>query len=257
MPAKTGASHAIASFGSIVLGAYISAHTSLVTGISQSIGESVLATVGLSLPESVTGMLLISTGLAFLWGVAYHFARHGSEGTPSSQEPNAATSQPDQQAGIDVPAPLATVVTGSYSSTESITSADAEVRSHLNAELSAAGSILDGAHDRLVEAGDRDAADRAGSLAEAIRQAEGRLTTRQSAVSTDIISLRDRTAIVSIHTDLVTAVNRLVVELEALEQSVPADPAEEHFETARRRLRDLETALDHRQQRLDQGGSIQ
>ena len=250
MPAKTGASHAIASFGSIVLGAYISAHTSLVTGISRSIGDSVLSTVGLSLPESVTGMLLISTALAFLWGIAYHFARHSSEAASASAAADLST--PPQPDAVDVPEPLRDVVSEPYSSPDSIASVDAEVRSHLATELAAAGSVLDDVHDRLVESGDRDAAARVGSLAETVRQAEQRITSPQDGISTDAVSLRDRSAVVSIHTDLVAAIDRLHEELDALEQSLP-NPAGEHFETVHRRLRDLETALERRQQRLDQG----
>jgi len=254
MPAKTGASHAIASFGSIVLGAYISAHTSLVTGLSRSIGESVLSTVGLSLPESVTGMLLISTGLAFLWGVAYHFARHGSDAPSTPSQPDTSASAPARDDGIAVPEPLAGVVSEPYSSPDSIASADAELRSHLTTELSVARSVLDDMHDRFVEVDDRDGASRAGSLSDTLRQVEQRLTARQDAVPADAVSLRDRSAMVSIHTDLVTAVDRLHEELDALDQSNP-DADGEHFETARRRIRDLQTAIERRQQRLDQGGS--
>ena len=256
MPAKTGASHAIASFGSIVLGAYISAHTSLVTGISRSIGESVLSTAGLSLPESVTGMLLISTGLAFLWGVAYHFARHGSGAPSAPSQPDAPASEPVQSDGIAVLEPLAGVVSEPYSSPDSIASADAEIRSHLTSELSVARTILNDVHDRLVEVDDRDAADRAGSLAETVRQVEQQLTAFRDTVPADAVSLHDRPAMVAVHADLVTAVDRLHEELDALDQSYP-DADGEHFETAHRRIRDLQTALERRQQRLDQGGSPQ
>lgn len=256
MPAKTGASHAIASLGSIVLGAYISAHTSLVTGISQSIGESVLSAIGVSLHESVTGMLLISTGLAFLWGVAYHFARHSSE-TELASSSTSPASEPVPQGAIEVPDPLEDVVTEPYSSPDSLASADAEIRSHLVAELSAARSVIDDVHDRLVDAGERDKADRAGSMAESVRQMDQKLTARQDAGPADDVSLRDRSAIVSIHTDLVTAAEQLREELDALERSVPHDTAEERFETAHRRLQDLEAALNHRQRRFEQGGSPQ
>ncbi|MFT4921436.1 MAG: hypothetical protein ACI8XM_000633 [Haloarculaceae archaeon] len=256
MPAKTGASHAIASLGSILLGAYISAHTSLVTGISQSIGESVLSAIGVSLHESVTGMLLISTGLAFMWGIAYHFARHGSE-TNVDSSTTAPGSEPVPQGAIDLPEPLENVVTEPYSSPDSIATADAEVRSHLLAELSGAGSVLDDVHDRLVDAGERDTAERASLLAESVRQIDQKLTTRQDAVRADAVSLQGRSAIVSIHADLVTAADQFRDELDTLGQSVPQDPAEEHFETANRRLHDLEMALNHRERRLELGGSPQ
>jgi len=81
MPAKTGASHAIASFFTIILGAflsnYISAHSDFLWGLTRATGEVVTGVFGLSVSGKLIGIVAISTGLSFLWGVAYHFSRHG------------------------------------------------------------------------------------------------------------------------------------------------------------------------------------
>lgn len=81
MPAKSGASHALASFITIILGTlisnYLNAHSNLLWGITRSVGGVVIGVTGLSLPEVVTGIAVVSTVLSFLWGVAYHISRHG------------------------------------------------------------------------------------------------------------------------------------------------------------------------------------
>lgn len=92
MPAKTGASHAVASFTTIVLGAlisnYLSTHSELIHGTTVRVGETLVSLAGLSLPETVTGFLLISTLLSFVWGVAYHVSRHGTDdGTRRATRP--------------------------------------------------------------------------------------------------------------------------------------------------------------------------
>ena len=82
MPAKTGASHAIASFTTIILGAfisnYLSTHSSVLWGLTHRAGDMVTSLVGLDLPEVMTGILVVASILSFLWGIAYHFSRHGT-----------------------------------------------------------------------------------------------------------------------------------------------------------------------------------
>jgi hypothetical protein len=82
MPAKTGASHAVASFVTIILGAfisnYLSTHSSVLWGLTRSAGGTVTSLVGLDLPEVMTGIVVIATALSFVWGVAYHYSRSGS-----------------------------------------------------------------------------------------------------------------------------------------------------------------------------------
>lgn len=84
MPAKTGASHAIASFTTIILGAfisnYLSTHSEVLWGLTHTAGDTVTSLVGLDLPEVMTGILVIASLLSFLWGVAYHFSRSGASG---------------------------------------------------------------------------------------------------------------------------------------------------------------------------------
>jgi hypothetical protein len=80
MPAKSGASHAVAAFLSIIIGSflsnYLAAHESVLTGVTRAVGDRLVTTLGVPAPEVVAGMLVVSSVLAFLWGVAYHLARH-------------------------------------------------------------------------------------------------------------------------------------------------------------------------------------
>jgi hypothetical protein len=80
MPAKSGLSHGFAAFTSIILGTivsnYLSAHDTILTKITHTTGELIISTLELNQPRTVAGMLLISSILAFLWGVTYHTARH-------------------------------------------------------------------------------------------------------------------------------------------------------------------------------------
>ena len=92
MPAKTGASHAVASFTTILLGAfisnYLSTHSAVLWGVTNAAGETVTSLVGLDLPKVMTGVLVIATGLSFVWGVAYHFSRRRtSDGNRKSTRP--------------------------------------------------------------------------------------------------------------------------------------------------------------------------
>jgi membrane protease YdiL (CAAX protease family) len=93
MPAKTGASHAIASFITIILGAfisnYLSTHSGVLWGLTHAAGGAVASLVGLDLPEVMTGVLVVATILSFLWGVAYHYQRHGvgGNGNRDSRKP--------------------------------------------------------------------------------------------------------------------------------------------------------------------------
>lgn len=84
MPVKSGGSHAVASFMSIVLGAilsaYLSAHSRLIHSLSESAGSFLQSVLGArfdaALPPRIAGILAISTVISFVWGVLYHRARH-------------------------------------------------------------------------------------------------------------------------------------------------------------------------------------
>jgi len=82
MPVKSGASHALAAFTTIILGAVISnflnAHSSVLRDLSSTVGGFVTTVGGVDLSNTLVGLLVISTFLSFLWGVAYHIARHQS-----------------------------------------------------------------------------------------------------------------------------------------------------------------------------------
>ena len=80
MPAKSGASHALAALVSIVLGAVISSYIEVyaepIAGVTEWIGGLVVTQAGLPLPEEMSGALVVIAVLSFVWGVAYHVARH-------------------------------------------------------------------------------------------------------------------------------------------------------------------------------------
>jgi hypothetical protein len=91
MPAKTGASHAVASFVTIIIGAflsnYLSTHSSVLWGLTRRAGDAVTSLLGIRLPEVMIGIVVIATVLSFLWGIAYHYSRHGvSEGSNKTSD---------------------------------------------------------------------------------------------------------------------------------------------------------------------------
>ena len=80
MPARSGASHALASFTTILLGAVISnflnAHSALLRELSALVGRFATTTTGVAVSDTTAGLLVIATALSFVWGVAYHVTRH-------------------------------------------------------------------------------------------------------------------------------------------------------------------------------------
>ena len=80
MPAKSGFSHAFAALISIVIGSVISSYIEMyakpVGRITEEVGTVLTSNIGLSLSEDVSGVLVIVAILSFIWGVAYHLARH-------------------------------------------------------------------------------------------------------------------------------------------------------------------------------------
>jgi hypothetical protein len=84
MPAKTGGSHAISAFASLLIGSILSKY---VWKFAPPLGEATTAVVtilraatGANLPidEQFTGTIVVMLGLSFLWGVVYHVGRHGN-----------------------------------------------------------------------------------------------------------------------------------------------------------------------------------
>lgn len=82
MPAKTGGSHAIASFVTLIVGTMFSKY---LWDIAPPIGQlslTVISTVrelsGAAIPvnEQFAGQVVIMVGLSFAWGILYHLNRH-------------------------------------------------------------------------------------------------------------------------------------------------------------------------------------
>ena len=83
MPATTGGSHALASFVTLVAGTLLSKY---VWSIAPPLGEASLLAIetikgvtGAAIPgtEQFAGTIVVMVGISFLWGVVYHFGRHG------------------------------------------------------------------------------------------------------------------------------------------------------------------------------------
>lgn len=80
MPAKTGGSHAVAAFSSMLVGAIISKFVwvqlpSFAT-LSRELGRLLVLFTGVQYEPKMVGTMLLGAGLAFCWGVAYHVTRH-------------------------------------------------------------------------------------------------------------------------------------------------------------------------------------
>ena len=76
MPIQSGISHAAAGLLSILLAAYISAHSSMIKDATEHVGDIVVASVSTPLDAELIGLVTIMTVLSFVWGVAYHMSRH-------------------------------------------------------------------------------------------------------------------------------------------------------------------------------------
>lgn len=81
MAITSGSSHASAAFVSILLGSVISellgTHGGLFYRGAALVGNRVGRYLGVPLAPETVGLLTIAVVLSFLWGVAYHHARHG------------------------------------------------------------------------------------------------------------------------------------------------------------------------------------
>lgn len=82
MPAKTGASHGIAAFATLLIGTMLSEFVWAVlppVGKISLLAMSVLdAQVGIDVPtsEQFAGTIVVTAVLSFLWGVVYHYGRY-------------------------------------------------------------------------------------------------------------------------------------------------------------------------------------
>ena len=82
MPAKTGASHGLSAFVTLVIGTVMSKY---LWDLAPPLGEASMATMavirsttGVDLPvnEQFAGMVVVMFVLSFTWGTIYHFGRH-------------------------------------------------------------------------------------------------------------------------------------------------------------------------------------
>ena len=82
MPAKTGASHGMSAFVTLVVGTVMSKY---LWDLAPPLGEASMATMelirsttGVDLPvnEQFAGMVVVMVALSFAWGIVYHFGRH-------------------------------------------------------------------------------------------------------------------------------------------------------------------------------------
>jgi uncharacterized membrane protein YoaK (UPF0700 family) len=88
MPAKTGGSHALAAFVSMVVGTvlskYIWTYTPPLAEVGAAIGD-VLGLVGIPMSREQAGALVVVLGLSFVWGVVYHVTRDSGESDRGSE----------------------------------------------------------------------------------------------------------------------------------------------------------------------------
>ncbi|GAB6860779.1 hypothetical protein ACFR97_00805 [Haloplanus litoreus] len=79
MPAKTGASHALSSFVSLIVGTvlskYVWTYTPPLAEAGALAGRHLSGLVGTPLSRETTGGFVVVLLLSFLWGVIYHLAR--------------------------------------------------------------------------------------------------------------------------------------------------------------------------------------
>ena len=258
VPAKSGASHAVAAFLSILLGGLISdvlgTYASVFSDFSQSLGEPIVGVLGGSISATTTGHLLIATGLAFAWGVAYHYARHGStrdEPAPRVEGPTAnpaADDLPDPDGG-DVPEALAGIVTGGYAP-ESVGAADGEVQSYLETTLGGdVRSRLARTHDRLVDAEQRSLAERVASLESDIETLQRSLSP---ALAATVADPDRRDALRASHVDLVEATAALRASADTLESAAQDGRPDSAIAECRGRYEALRNAHQRRRRLIEQ-----
>lgn len=267
MPAKSGLSHAVAAFISIVLGttlsSVINAHTDLITQLSEGIGDVVSTATGISLHEEVAGLLLISTVLAFGWGVAYHYARHGSavggaknymsdrQSSVQDQDMSRLARQTPQDGTESTPADH-----GRYGTPPSARQTDRRLWKELSTKLAEAKSRLASAHDDTHEEVSRDMSADIRGLRKKISTLERkveRLEEQSPAglVDASAVGEETRQQLRTTHEQIET----LATKLSATAGSVPeADERAEQIVECQRLLQELEQAIRERSTALQQTG---
>lgn len=242
MPAKSGASHALAAFLSIVLGSVLSnvlsAHTTVIRDVSRSTGGVISAVPGMSLPDTVTGFLLVAIVISFLWGIAYHFARHGTDSDRNRPNDFVSDSQsqrhmsgPGPAAGTSVrqrlPAELDGIVSTGYGTCSELLRADDQVTRHVERTLSACQTSLDTAHDAFLEADSREVAEEVAELRETVeglaRKMDQPVPERRSLAETQRNADILRQPITSVHCELIEATTNLSEGVDAVVDAARGD----------------------------------
>ncbi|WP_136686787.1 ribonuclease P Rpr2/Rpp21/SNM1 subunit family protein [Halorhabdus amylolytica] len=257
MPAKTGASHAVAAFVSILLGGLISdllgTYATAFTDLGRVIGRPVASTIGLAIPATTTGHLLIATVLAFGWGVAYHYARHGDDdgetenvGALSKNSGVDHPSNPDDSDGSEA---LAGVVTVDYTP-DSARTADAEVGSYLESTLrDDVRPKLAATHDLLVDRERRELAERVSSLASDIETIERAISP---SLETTMPDPGRRNGLKDSHSDLLETVTALRASTSILESALREGQPDVAIKECRSRYEELREANERRRRLIEQ-----
>lgn len=252
MAATSGASHGIAAFICILISGLINdllgRYATAFTDLGGALGETVTGVLGVSLPATTIGHLLVATSLAFVWGVAYHYRRHGNE-TDTEGEPETPTAPTTTSGDVDVPDVLAGIVTSAYAGEERHT-ADKQVQSHLSTVL--ADEIkprLAESHDRLVEDGQRDIAEQISSLQSDIDRLERSL----SSISAETTGTRDQiTPLKEAHVTMVESATALKASSKTLLSAGSGEEAESAIMQCRAQYRTLRDAHETRRRFIEQ-----
>jgi hypothetical protein len=274
VPTKTGGSHALAAFVSIVLGSLISnflaAHTGLLTALSRSVGSVVTSVLGVSVPWRVTGMAVIATGLAFVWGVAYHYSRleemtagevnqdvgatttSQADARPSREHANAESNSVGQAEADRV---RETIPAYSYRTPEDAKATDRAIRETTERKLSMIRSALDRMHDTLYDQGARDDAERVAEIREHVALLRQRVETSTPSGDVSTVAAQSyepvRRRLVECDAELITAIED--VEESVADTEAGIGPERDSYLTQlERQLANIEQILSKRQNILEQ-----
>lgn len=255
----------MAAFLSIIIGAFISnflsAHIGILNAVSERVGKLITNLTGAVVSVEAAGLLAISTFLAFLWGVAYHYARQRPPAGPkdymTDNEQSDGYPPMSQQASPGVSGE-GEVDGSAYRTVGAARRADEVLRTELRRTLDEAKSRLDDVHDRCVDTERRERADRATTVIDSITQAErtiGRMASGSvpSSQPADRVDENLRSGLVATHGRLTEAGENLLERVRAAHEESP-DVAEARFEECEERLQALERALTDRRDRVQKLG---
>lgn len=264
MPAKSGASHAAAAFLSIIIGViisnYLAAHGGVLNAISVRVGRIITGLIGIEFPSELVGLIIISTFLAFLWGIAYHYARNGggSRGKNNVYADKYNTENRTMSAESLSRSGTADAGQHAYRTLKTVKAADEELSAKLQREFDEAKSRLDDIHDRCYDAGNRKYANHVTSVINSVTNLE-RVATQVTRRLSDVDQVAERP--VDTHQqDLAGTHERLVKRVAELGNTIrdvhetSSEPDEEFFHRCDLLVRDIERALNSREDVVEQLG---